>query len=723
MSKAPCTIEAAKNYIQRGWMVVPIPARTKRPVAKGWPDLRIAEGDVGQFFNPNDNIGVILGEPSGWLVDVDLDCEEACELADQYLPATKAITGRPSAPRSHLWYITQGAKTEKHTDPESGAMIVELRSTGGQTVVGPSVHPEGEHYEVLDGEPANVPAPMLAACVKSLAEAVVEKRHGDIKRSPPVTTPGPRFECDGDIERRAIAYLDAMPPAISGSGGHSACYTAATTLVHGFALPPERALAILEQHYNPRCDPPWSIKELQHKVDDAANKQHERPCGWLRESNNEIQQTPVDISAITSRPIAESNSHKPKKPAIEDPGPFPEHLMRVPGFISEVMDYNLATATRQQPLLALPGAIALQAVLAARKVRDIRGNRTNLYLVSVADSGAGKEHARKVCRKTLYSAGLEFLEGNDEIASDAGLLSAVEPEPGCLFQIDEFGRFLRTIGDPKRSPHLFNVLTTMMKLYSCADTTFRGKAYSDAKRNRIIDQPCVVLHGTSVPGHFYESLTVDSMEDGFVARILVFESHELPMRQRVPEQPPPASIAEAARWWGEFEPGGNLRREHPEPVLVPTTDEAGQIFDKFSLRVDQRMRNKKLNGAALWARAEEKACRLALVYACSVDRENPIIDGEATRWACELTEYLTFRVLFLAQQWISDGHFDARQKKVLRIIRTMGGEIDRSDFSRKTQWLSKRERDDVIDNLLETGQLVKRDVPSRTKTKVIYVIP
>ena len=47
-------------------------------------------------------------------------------------------------------------------------MIVELRSTGAQTVVGPSVHPDGETYETLDAEPATVPAPMLAACVKHL---------------------------------------------------------------------------------------------------------------------------------------------------------------------------------------------------------------------------------------------------------------------------------------------------------------------------------------------------------------------------------------------------------------------------------------------------------------------------------------------------------------------------------------------------------------------------
>ena len=145
---------------------------------------------------------------STWIAD------EAIELADQYLPPTPAITGRLSAPRSHRWYIAVGASTEKHTDPNDGSMIVELRSTGTQTVVGPSIHPVGEAYDVLDGEPAIVPAPMLAACVKALADAVIVRRGVPAPIKQPIQTPRPA--ADGDVEQRAIAYLNAMPPAISG---------------------------------------------------------------------------------------------------------------------------------------------------------------------------------------------------------------------------------------------------------------------------------------------------------------------------------------------------------------------------------------------------------------------------------------------------------------------------------------------------------------------------
>ena len=151
---------------------MPLRPRSKKPVRSDWPKIRIDADDIGTVFSAKDNVGLVLGEPLGWLVDVDLDCPEAIEIADHYLPPTPAITGRPSAPKSHRWYVAAGAATEKHTDPSDGSMIVELRSTGLQTAVGPSIHSDGETYDVLDAEPAAVSAPMLAACVRRVGRRV-----------------------------------------------------------------------------------------------------------------------------------------------------------------------------------------------------------------------------------------------------------------------------------------------------------------------------------------------------------------------------------------------------------------------------------------------------------------------------------------------------------------------------------------------------------------------
>ncbi len=142
--------------------------------------------------------------------------------------------------------------------------------------------------------------------------------------SPPV----PRFsEQPYDlVERRAIKYLDRMPEAISGQGGHSATYAAATSLVHGFGIEPQKALTILVDRYNPRCVPPWTEKELLHKVTDAATKPHDKPYLWLANTGLPEPRPPAvsasPLGAIPPEAVAE------RKPLIR---PMP----LTPAFLSK----------------------------------------------------------------------------------------------------------------------------------------------------------------------------------------------------------------------------------------------------------------------------------------------------------------------------------------------------------------------------------------------------
>ena len=61
----------------------------------------------------------------------------------------------------------------------------------------------------------------------------------------------------------------------------------------------------------------------------------------------------------------------------------------------------------------LRSAVALQAVLAGRKVRDQADNRTNLYLLALAYSSVGKDWPRKVNTHILHRVGLGQCAGRE----------------------------------------------------------------------------------------------------------------------------------------------------------------------------------------------------------------------------------------------------------------------------------------------------------------------
>lgn len=169
--------EAARAFLAAGFQVVPIPERSKSPGFDEWQKCRISPDEVATKFRPGSNLGLLLGDPSGGLVDVDLDCPEAVRIAGMVLPPTHMIHGRKSAPRSHYWYVVEGStSTSQFRDPD-GSMLVELRSTGGQTLVPPSVHPEGEELMWdAEGQPSRVALTDLLLAVRQFAAAVLLAR-------------------------------------------------------------------------------------------------------------------------------------------------------------------------------------------------------------------------------------------------------------------------------------------------------------------------------------------------------------------------------------------------------------------------------------------------------------------------------------------------------------------------------------------------------------------
>ncbi len=169
-------IEAARRYLAAGFAPIEIPRGSKNPGRDHWPDERHTEESVGRF-HPDSNVGVLNGDPSGGLVDVDLDAPEAVAVAALFLSPTPLVFGRPGKPRSHwLYRCIPTPPTTKFTAPQDPVtkrtdMLVEMLSTRSQTVWPPSVHPNGDVI-AFEGEPrtpAVVPTALLVAAVRSIA--------------------------------------------------------------------------------------------------------------------------------------------------------------------------------------------------------------------------------------------------------------------------------------------------------------------------------------------------------------------------------------------------------------------------------------------------------------------------------------------------------------------------------------------------------------------------
>jgi len=173
-------IRSLDFYYSRGWRCIPVKAGDKTPLISNWSQKFLTQEEMLNWIEKTNgwiNIGVILGEASGWLVDVDLDHPLAIKAARWILPPTGMTFGRASKPRSHWLYICPQSQKVAFSFSSLG-MIAEIRSTGHQTVFPPSIHPSGEQIEFYDlDEPEQYSFDMLYQAVAELSSIVLLVAH------------------------------------------------------------------------------------------------------------------------------------------------------------------------------------------------------------------------------------------------------------------------------------------------------------------------------------------------------------------------------------------------------------------------------------------------------------------------------------------------------------------------------------------------------------------
>lgn len=394
---------------------------------------------------------------------------------------------------------------------------------------------------------------------------------------------------------------------------------------------------------------------------------------------------------------------------------IPRDLLHVPGMVGQIVVWLEKTAIKSQPILSLAAGLAAAGVLMGRKVQTVSGLRTNMLVVGLGETSCGKDHARQRIKDLFVKSGAGSMIGAEELASDTGLLTAVAKSPAILFQLDEFGRMLKSIaGDMKGFKA--DIPSVIMKLDSAAGSTFIGRAYADKEKARAdIVQPNVCIYGTTVPSRFFAALTPAEIEDGFIPRLLVFASEDpSPKRQRVDVRSShvPDKIVEQVRWWADYQGhmGGNMADfmgGHPEPRVVDFDPVAEKLFGQFETYVREQMDKLRSRGTGgLWGKVEAQAQRLALIYACSEDPLTCIINGTAAEWGITITMILTQNMVYQAGQHISSNQTEATVKKILRDIFNSGASgISRRDLARRNRGILAKPFRDILKALQDDGEI------------------
>lgn len=417
----------------------------------------------------------------------------------------------------------------------------------------------------------------------------------------------------------------------------------------------------------------------------ALRELREPGCYDRREEAN----SDVDLSGILKPNRIEKQEKE--APLFPNPGPVPDKLLSIPGFIDDVVKLSMQSAPYPNRVLSFTGALALLAFLVGRKVQDKRDNRSNIYLIALADSGTGKDHPRKVNFNIAFRAGVAGAIG-DAFASGEGLEDALFMHPSMLFQADEFDCIFNTLKYSKDN-RAESINEKLLKFYGASNTIYplRKKASAKKKDGTVheiahIVNPNLVLLGTAIPQYFYESLSRRVLENGLVARCIIVEAGKRGEAGNPQPITPSDSLIRAATYLANLDVNGNLTNEYPKPLIITETPEATAALREVQLECDRRYNfyEAQNEGAAkaLWARAHEKVCKLAMLHGISSNVYNPLITEKSVRWAWKFIDHLTQRMLYMADRYVYENIFDEKCQRAIRKLQEHGGRLSHSKLLR-----------------------------------------
>jgi len=266
-----------------------------------------------------------------------------------------------------------------------------------------------------------------------------------------------------------------------------------------------------------------------------------------------------------------------------------------------------------------------------------------------------------------------------------------------------------------------------MRMYSSTGTVWRGKALAKDRRTGYsreeINDPFLCLYGTSVPQKYLEAIDYNNIEDGFVPRFLMFQSHEnfprINKSRELSSNLPPTELIEKIRYWTDTKRtenllGGNIRTVfHTESTRLLKEMLEDAINEQHKIYQAKRL-------SAIWARAQEYAEKLSLIFSCSMQPDTTVMLDEAVEKAFSLVWHLCNQQMQRLDKNVADTEFQCSTKKVLRIIEgSQANGVPHTHLMQRTG-IKTRDMQEIVQVLVDSGEIIPQVHKSNTKPIKMY---
>lgn len=396
--------------------------------------------------------------------------------------------------------------------------------------------------------------------------------------------------------------------------------------------------------------------------------------------------------------------------------PIKEFNPHVDGLVGEIADWITATALKPQPILSLSAAIAFMGMVKAHRVRGFTNLRTNIYCLSMAPTGGGKEYPEGAIKRLLTACGMgKHTLGKPK--SGGGLLTGIgKSDCKGILCVSEVGHFVSNFMDPRSGGYQKEIGHLFIDLFNKAGVKHEGDQSANEKDNKqvILEQPNLCILGSSVVEVMQKALTGGEVVNGFLNRWIAFEvKARSKIHQRIEFSPPPQELVEKIKKWMDENPTNTDNYGEHHPKLMVFTREAYDDLIQYAKDMEDNIDSTPWPINQIYARSAEHAEKIAMIITDGNDIGVPELNK-----AKEIIGHSN-KIITEFCRGITDSPHDAMVYKVLEIIKKHPNGIIKRDLTRATQWIEPRKRFEVLAQLKESEEIEELEEGKTKKYRFI----
>lgn len=351
-----------------------------------------------------------------------------------------------------------------------------------------------------------------------------------------------------------------------------------------------------------------------------------------------------------------------------------------PGLLGDIARWSQTSAFRPVREFAQPAALATLSALFGRRWATPTGLGLNLYIVAVAETGGGKDALIGAPRALLAGAGFRHLLGPGDFSSDAAIEKSLRTRPVQLMPLDEFGKLAQAMMGRNAPSFAKLAAKALLEIYprSAPGSEWTGKARASDEHDCAAEplySPTLSLLGVSTPEGFFEGMSQENLNDGFLNRLTVVRAGKAGERQRDPSRltPPPALVdALRAAYEGSMPEGNLVGAALRDAGSVPTIKFA-KWADDAALAAIERVEAWEDDAAdngrrGVTGRTAEQVQKIATLRALSRNPADPAVEGADITWAFEMVKASVAEIERGARENMSGSEFEALVNAIERAV-------------------------------------------------------